>query len=159
MILDINKTEKTEKPLLFGDSLVAYMPESFDFINRGIAGLTAYALKYILEERVVQLNPSKAALHIGANDLRFTVMASPQDIAENVKDVFTELIEDLPETTFYLISSLPCVDEYDNGLGLSAGTEMNALHDELNLEYQEQLKGMGIRYINLNQYLINCKRQ
>lgn len=155
MILDIKDADKTDKPLLFGDSLVAYMPKTFDFLNKGIGGLTAYALKYILEERVVQFNPSKAALHIGANDLRFTVMSSPQEIAENVKDIFTELIRDLPETKFYLISSLPCVDEYENGLGLSADTKMNAMHDELNLEYQDQLKGMGIYYINLNQYLIN----
>lgn len=155
MIIDNTNKSKLEIPLLFGDSLVAYMPESSNFLNKGIAGLTAYALKFILEERVVQYNPSKAALHIGANDLRFTVMSTPYDIALNVKEIFEELIVDLPETQFYLISPLPCVDDFDNGLGLSAGTVMNDQHDELIQEYLKQLKGMGIEYINLNQYLKN----
>lgn len=155
MIIDIDNIEPTERPLLFGDSLVAYMPESFDYINQGIAGLTAYALQYILEERVVLHNPTKAALHIGANDLRFTVMSSPQEIAETVKLIFEQLMIDLPDTKFYLISTLPCVDEFDNSLGLSRATKMNALHDELNEEYKKHLEGMGIEHINLNQYLRN----
>lgn len=155
MILDIEDIKKTERPLLFGDSLVAYMPDSFDYNNQGIAGLTAYALQFILEERVVMHNPTKAALHIGANDLRFTVMSSPQEIANTVKLIFEELMADLPDTKFYLISTLPCVDEFDNSIGLTSGNKMNGFHDELNLEYKKQLKGMDIEHINLNQYLRN----
>ena len=155
MIIDIDNIEPTERPLLFGDSLVAYMPESFDYINQGIAGLTAYALQYLLEERVVMHNPTKAALHIGANDLRFTVMSSPQEIAETVRLIFLELMRDLPDTKFYLISTLPCVDEFHNSMGLPHGTVLNEAHDELNQEYKKQLDGMGIEHINLNQYLRN----
>ena len=150
-----NNKNMTSKPLFFGDSLVDYMPDSWDLINNGIAGMTAYALKYILDERVVRFNPECAVLHIGANDLRFTVQSEPEEIAQNVKNIFIDLIEQLPHTKFYLISTLPCVDHLEDLGSLKKQVPMNQVHTQLNLEYHKALEGLGIEHIDLNQYLMN----
>lgn len=151
----IDKNNKEVLPLLFGDSLVAHIPESFELINRGISGMTAFALKYILDERVVSLNPTVVALHIGANDLRYTVMSTPEDIVLNVVEIFNELMDALPDTKFYLISTLPCVDGLNDDYSLTPVPHMNDLHIILNTQYQEALKDMYVEYVDFNKYLLN----
>lgn len=153
--MDLDKNKHEVLPLLFGDSLVAHIPKSFKLVNRGISGMTAFALKYILEERVISLNPHRVALHIGANDLRYTVMSTPEDIVLNVKEIFSDLIQALPDTKFYLISTLPCVDDLEDDFTLTPENRMNDLHTALNLQYQDMLEDLGVGFLDFNKYLLN----
>lgn len=155
MVINKQNSVNKNKNLIFGDSLVEKIPSDFNIINNGIGGLTSGALLSLLDELVIKFNPQKVYLHVGTNDMGETVMASPREIATNVQKIFMILKRNLPNTKFYLISTLPCVDERDSMFTLGRGIRMNALHNKLNEEYLNYLEGMDIKFINLYQALIN----
>lgn len=142
--------------LFFGDSLIAYMPKSWSVLNKGLGGMSAFTLKGLLDELVIQNKPSTVVLHIGANDLRNKSMSSPQEIASNVKEIFNTLIAALPKSEFYLISSLPCLDDVNCFFNPDQRQDFSVLHKNLNIEYQKTLKDLPVTYLDLSQYLINA---
>lgn len=121
-ILQIVRQTELARPggvVFYGDSLTQLFPVSRlfpelpDVQNCGIAGAVSQELLWTADEAVIKRRPRLVVLMVGTNDLGNTVMASPRDVACNVRDLVDLVLGNLPETRILLWSPLPCVEELD----------------------------------------------
>lgn len=117
--------------------------------------MTSDVLLNHLDELVIKYEPKEVYLHVGTNDLGETSMRSPRAIALNVLKIFTVLKNNLPNTKLFIISVVPSIDALDSMFTLGRGIRQNALHEKINQEYKIYLEPLGIKYIDLSQYLYN----
>ena len=105
--------------VFYGDSLTQLMPVGRLFSELpgvqdcGIAGAVSEELLWMADEAVIRRRPRLVVLMVGTNDLGNTVMASPRDVACNVRDLVDLILGNLPEARVLLWSPLPCVEEVD----------------------------------------------
>lgn len=105
--------------VFLGDSLTELFPVDLHFPelavrhNCGIAGSVSQELLWMADEAVIKRRPRLVVLMVGTNDLGNTVMASPRDVACNVRDLVDLVLGNLPEARVLLWSPLPCVEELD----------------------------------------------
>lgn len=117
---DISKLQNGT--VFLGDSITEryelenYYP-SMKVINRGIGGDTMgaripYGVYDRLSSTVYNLNPNKLILMIGGNDLIWIKSDSLELKLEQYAYLVWTLKTNLPETEFYLVSTLPAKGEY-----------------------------------------------
>lgn len=73
--------------------------------NRGIGGDTTAGLLKRLDISVLQINPAKIVLLIGANDINGGV--SEEDILKNYREILNTITDKLPETEICMMSIIP----------------------------------------------------
>lgn len=110
-IKKLNAGAKKKGIVFAGDSITEGYPLSEMFprtspiYNRGIGGITSKWLLENLDAHVLDLEPSKAFLLIGTNDLGDGLEA--EEIAENIGLICEKLAAALPDAEAYLISVYP----------------------------------------------------
>lgn len=157
-ILDIIKKQDHTKPdghLFFGDSIIEGIPNDLPIINNGISGMSSEVIETLLDELVIKFNPRAVYLHVGTNDLGNTVMASPRDIALNIQRIMLIIQRNLPNAKLFVISTLPCLDEFESFYATGKGIRSNDLHQILNIEIQDHLKHTNVTYLDLHSHLLN----
>ena len=121
-MLDIVRATESAEPggvVFYGDSLTQLFPvgrlfpELSGVQNCGVAGVVSEELLWLADDAVIKRRPRLVALMVGTNDLGNTVMASPRDVACNVRDLVDLVLGNLPEARVLLWSPLPCVEELD----------------------------------------------
>mgnify|MGYP003299348602 CR=1 FL=1 len=79
--------------VFFGDSIIEYfdlqthLKSTCSMYNCGIAGASTSILKNYIDEAVLKYRPQQVFIMAGTNDLGNTEMASPRDIAMNMKEI------------------------------------------------------------------------
>ena len=147
--------------VFYGDSLIEYynidkfLPWIDNKYNCGIGGITSEMLLHFVDEGVLKYKPSQVFLMIGTNDLGSTVMASPRDIALNVKELIDIIHHNLPECKIVLLSCIPCVESKHGYQVLKQGMRSN---DVLNLvlrEYKMIIPYDFVQFIDIYPCLCN----
>lgn len=72
--------------------------------NRGIHGITSQQLLKHLDSQVIDLNPNRVFLLIGANDLK---TRRPEEVYQTIQTIILEIHNQLPETDIVLMSVFP----------------------------------------------------
>lgn len=118
MLSIINQT-KNAKPggvVFFGDSITEMydVNKYFEDIpikyNSGIGGATSHELLWFIDEAVIKYQPKIVVLMVGINDLGYTTMFSPRQIALYIKDIIDIIRGNCPYTYILLLSTLPCIE-------------------------------------------------
>lgn len=148
--------------IFFGDSLTEFFDIDKYFknieikYNTGIRGITSGMLLHFIDEGVLKYYPSQVIIMIGTNDLGNTVMASPRDIALNVKEMVEIIHNNLPDCKIVLLSPIPCLKNqtyYETKQGLRN-------NDILQMIYQEYQHVIPYDYIQMiNIYDALCDKQ
>lgn len=149
--------------VFYGDSLTQYfdlekyMDNIANKYNCGIAGITSDILLHFIDEGVLKYEPSQVFLMIGTNDLGDTIMASPRDIALNVKEMVELIHYNLPECKIYLVSCIPCLEKYHGYKALKKGIRSNDMLKIIFKEYKRTIPYEYVNFINVYQALCNKK--
>lgn len=114
--------------VFYGDSLIEYYDVQKAFLkwpnvyNCGIGGITSDMLLHFVDEGVIKYEPQQVFILVGTNDLGNTIMASPRQIALNVKEMVEIIHYNLPQCKIHLLSAIPCDESLHgyraNGQGL-----------------------------------------
>lgn len=106
------EAEKDKGAVVFvGDSITqgwGSLAKDFPYLkvaNRGISGDTTRQVLYRIKEDVISLKPTAIVLLIGTNDLGLG--GNPDDAAENVKAILTQIRTELPETPVIVCKVMP----------------------------------------------------
>lgn len=107
---EMNKTAKKGLTVFFGDSLTEFYDTSSAFpeienLNRGISGDTTSGMLSRLDNNLLPLEPSRVIFLGGANDLNRGV--TPEKIAENIREILTEIKTALPDCEVFVESLYP----------------------------------------------------
>lgn len=134
--------------VFYGDSLIEnYDLKSYfhqdDIYNCGIAGLTSDMLLHFVEEGVVKYKAKKVFILVGTNDLGETIMASPRDIALNMKELVEIIYQNLL-CQIYVISPLPCNEAVEGYHATGRGIRNN---DFLKMIFTECKKMIPYHYV------------
>lgn len=108
--------------VFLGDSITERYPLATYYpgmvvVNRGIGGdtmgaMAAYGVYDRLSTTVYNLNPKKVILMIGINDIIWVKSATIQEKSDQYAYLVWTLKKNLPNTEFYLVSTLPCKGKY-----------------------------------------------
>lgn len=150
------------KVVFYGDSITEYFDlkkylSDWDCYNCGIAGITSDMLLHFVDEGVLKYEPSEVYLMIGTNDLGNTIMASPRDIALNVKEMVEIIHYNLPDCQIHLVSSIPCIEKLQGYKTLKSGIRSNDVLKMIFKEYQRVIPYEYVHFINAYQALCNKK--
>lgn len=116
-IVNQTKTAKSGGVVFFGDSITEMydLDKYYENIpikyNCGIGGATSQELLWFIDEAVIKYQPKIVVLMIGINDLGYTTMISPRQIAVNIKEIIDVIRGNCPQTYILLLSTLPCIEE------------------------------------------------
>ena len=149
--------------VFYGDSITQYFPlqqymsDLGDCINCGIAGMTSDILLKFIDEGVIKYQPKEVFLMIGTNDLGNTVMASPRDIALNVKEMVEIIHYNLPETKIHVLGCIPCIEEIHGYKAENKGMRSNDILKMIDKEYRRMIPYDYVHFIPLFQSLCNKK--
>ena len=165
MIEIIHQQKHVQKggPVFYGDSLTQYFDlkkymSHIDYkYNCGIAGITSDILLHFIDEGILKYEPSVVYLMIGTNDLGNTIMASPRDIALNVKEMVEIIHYNLPECQIHLLSCIPCVEKYHGYKAMKAGIRSNDILKMIFKEYKRMIPYDYVDFINVYPALCNKK--
>lgn len=141
--------------VFYGDSIIEYYDVEHIFkslghvYNCGIGGITSDMLLHFLDEGVIKYHPSQVYILIGTNDLGNTVMASPRDIALNVKEMVEIIHYNLPKCQIHLISPIPCVEKIHGYTSMHQGLRSNDILNMLISEYQRVIPYDYVDYIDV----------
>src|SRR5690606_34150837 len=110
-----NKFEINADFLFMGDSMIEYLDvkssfPNLDVLNRGVAGATTKLIMENLADIVGSIVPNKLFISIGSNDL-VLLRSTPDEVIENVINVFKTLQQKFPETKLYYLSTTPVLKE------------------------------------------------
>lgn len=164
-MLDIVAQQKYHQDggtVFYGDSITEqfpiqeYMKELGDVYNCGISGITSDMLLHFVDEGVIKYKPQRVVIMVGTNDLGNTVMASPRDIALNVKEMVEIIHYNLPDCQIVLVSALPCLEKY-HGYKASFGIRSNDILKMILKEYQKMIPYDYVQFINAYPALCNKK--
>lgn len=142
-IIQQQKKAQPNQTVFFGDSIVQYfdlakfLPSLGTCYNCGIAGITSDMLLHFVDEAVIKYQPRQVFLMIGTNDLGDTIMASPRQIALQVKELIEIILGNLPEAKIYLLSCLPCLEALHGYQAQHKGLRSN---DSLQMIFDEEQK-------------------
>jgi len=128
-------------------ALEEYFP-GFPVLNRGIYGDTTYGVKKRLDESVLNLNPSKVFLLIGANDINKTNDLN-EVIVGNIKDIIYQIRNVIPDTTVYLQSLYPVNPSGKNSSRIDIFKLNNERISSINLLLENICNGEDIIYIDM----------
>lgn len=149
--------------VFFGDSIIEYcdldkwFPDIKNKYNCGIGGITSDMLLHFLDEGVIKYDPKQVFLMIGTNDLGNTMMASPRDIALNVKEIVEIIHYNLPDCQIYLLSCIPCLEKVHGYKATKQGMRSN---DVLKMIYKEYKRSIPYDYVQLiNIYPALCNKK
>lgn len=165
MIEIIHQQKHVQKggTVFYGDSLTQYFDlkkymSHIDYkYNCGIAGITSDILLHFIDEGILKYEPSVVYLMIGTNDLGNTIMASPRDIALNVKEMVEIIHYNLPECQIHLLSCIPCVEKYHGYKAMKAGIRSNDILKMIFKEYKRMIPYDYVDFINVYPALCNKK--
>ncbi|MGX8019828.1 GDSL-type esterase/lipase family protein [Streptococcus pasteurianus] len=106
----LNKSVSHPNILFVGDSITEFFPvhelltSTVRLYNRGIHGITSQQLLKHLDSQVIDLNPNRVFLLIGANDLK---TRRPEEVYQTIQTIILEIHNQLPETDIVLMSVFP----------------------------------------------------
>lgn len=141
--------------VFFGDSLTQYLnlgkffPEYKNAYNSGVVGISSHMLLHLVDEGVIKYAPKTVFLMVGTNDLGNTVMASPRDIALNVKEIVEIIHYNLPECQINLVSCIPCVEKIHGYRAKGDGLRSNEILQMVLSEYQRVIPYDYVKFINV----------
>lgn len=125
-----NEIEKDTGAVVFvGDSITqgwGTLARDFPYLkvaNRGISGDTTRQLRYRFKEDVISLKPTAIVLLIGTNDLGLG--GNPEDAAENIKAILSQIKTDLPKTPVIVCKVMPRQQQFAEKI-----KKLNALVDD-----------------------------
>ncbi|MEG0277084.1 MAG: GDSL-type esterase/lipase family protein [Coprobacillus sp.] len=149
--------------VFFGDSITEYfdidkhMSDIENKHNCGIGGITSDILLHFIDEGVLKYQPQQVFLMVGTNDLGNTIMASPRDIALNVKEMIEIIHYNLPECQIHLLSCIPCIESMHGYKSTKQGLRSN---DTLKMIYKEYKRVIPYHYVNfINVYPALCNKK
>jgi len=149
--------------VIIGDShteffaLEEYFP-GFLILNRGIYGDTTYGVKKRLDDTVLNINPSKVFLLIGANDINKT-NDKDEVIAGNIKEIARKIRNVIPNTKIYIQSLYPVNPDGKNSSRLDIGKITNERVSSINLLLKDFCDAEGYIYIDMFSRLIDTNGQ
>lgn len=149
--------------VFYGDSITEYcdldqwFPNIENKHNCGIGGITSDMLLHFIDEGVLKYAPRQVFIMIGTNDLGNTVMASPRDIALNVKEMAEIIHYNLPECQIYLLSCIPCLEKYHGYKATKQGIRSNDVLKMIFKEYKRMIPYDYVHMINVYPALCNKK--
>lgn len=162
MLEIIRQPRVAGQTVFYGDSITEYFPlnpymqELGTCYNCGIAGITSDILLKFIDEGVIKYQPKQVFIMIGTNDLGNTVMASPRDIALNVKEMVEIIHYNLPDTLIHVMSCIPCLEEQtykETKQGIRN-------HDVLKMIFKEYQKMIPYEYVHfINIYPSVCNKK
>lgn len=161
-LLKQNKNIQKGGTVFYGDSLTQYfdvhkyMSIKEPVYNCGIAGITSDMLLHFVDEGVLKYEPKVVYLMIGTNDLGNTIMASPRDIALNVKELIEIIHFNLPECQIHLVSCIPCIEKL-HGYKVKGGIRNNDVLKMVFKEYKNIIRYEYVHFINV--YLALCNKK
>lgn len=158
-MLEIMDRQRKVDTVFFGDSITRYMDIekyfSFEAANCGIVGITSQMLLHFVDEGVIKYQPKRVFLMVGTNDMGNTVMASPRQIAMNVKQLVEIIHENLPEAHIYLISCIPCVEKIHGYQYKGEGLRSNDTLRMIFWEYKRIITGSCVSFIDVFDSLLD----
>lgn len=166
-MLQIIQNTKEAKPggiVFFGDSVTEmydlnqYFPHFPIIYNCGIGGATSSELLWIVDEAVIKYQPHVVVIMIGINDLGNTVMASPKEIAMNVKNMIDLIRGNCPQTKILLLSTLPCVESI-RSYHQVPGIRCNDLVEMIYQQYLELIIDSKVNFLNVFPEFIDCHKE
>ncbi|UTY40136.1 GDSL-type esterase/lipase family protein [Allocoprobacillus halotolerans] len=137
--------------VFYGDSIIEYYDVEHVFkdlgpvYNCGIGGITSDMLLHFVDEGVIKYHPAKVFILVGTNDLGNTMMASPRDIALNVKEMVEIIHYNLPECQIHLLSPIPCIENLHGYQSMHQGLRS---HDTLEMIMQEYQRMIPYDYVH-----------
>lgn len=165
-MLEIVKNQKgieSGGTVFYGDSITEYfnidkhMENIVNKHNCGIGGITSDILLHFIDEGVLKYEPSQVILMIGTNDLGNTIMASPRDIALNVKEMVEIIHYNLPECQIHILSCIPCIESMHGYKSTKQGIRSN---DVLKMVFKEYKRVIPYEYVNfINVYPALCNKK
>ena len=138
--------------VFFGDSIIEYfdlqthLKSTCSMYNCGIAGASTSILKNYIDEAVLKYRPQQVFIMAGTNDLGNTEMASPRDIAMNMKEISEIIHYNLPECQIVLCSPIPCVESIHGYQTLKMGLRS---HDVLKMIEKEYKRIIPYDYVTI----------
>lgn len=157
------KTAQDNGVVFYGDSLTElcnldkYYPEIKNKYNCGICGITSDMLLHFIDEGVIKYQPSKVIIMIGTNDLGDTVMASPREIALNIKEMAEIIHNNLPKCQIYLLSNIPCIEKEHGYKVKKSGLRSNDTLKMIFKEMKNVIMYDYVQFINIYSSLCNKK--
>ncbi|MDQ8735619.1 SGNH/GDSL hydrolase family protein [Paenibacillus sp. LHD-38] len=154
--VELNKSVEKGGILFIGDSITEGFPihEMLKcgkaMYNRGIGGDKTQDVLNLMKDIVYDLEPAKVFLLIGTNDLGFDI--KPPAIVERIKEIVTNIQQQLPETKLYLQSIYPVNQSYPAS---QAGLRNNHDIQRINVAIREIASKDQIAYIDLYPKLID----
>lgn len=149
--------------VFYGDSITEYydiekfLPEIENKYNCGICGITSAMLLHFIDEGVLKYEPSQVFLMVGTNDLGGTVMASPRDIALNVKEMIEIIHNNLPDCKIHLLSCIPCLEGMHGYKVSNQGIRSNDVIKMIFREYKRMISYDYVNFINVYPAICNKK--
>lgn len=165
-MMQIIANQKYQEPdgiVFYGDSITEYfdlekfLPNLKNKHNCGIGGITSDMLLHFIDEGVIKYMPSQVFLMIGTNDLGNTIMASPRNIALNVKEMIEIIHYNLPECQIHLVSCIPCVEKQHGYKATKQGLRSNDILKMIFKEYKRVIPYEYVHFINIYPALCNKK--
>lgn len=162
-IIALQKDKVSGGTVFYGDSITEYfqIEKYMDCLdnkyNCGIGGITSEMLLHFIDEGVIKFNPSQVIIMIGTNDLGNTVMASPRDIALNVKEMVEIIHYNLPDCRIHVLSCIPCVEKYHGYKATKQGLRSNDILKMVFKEYKRMIPYDYVHFINVYPALCNKK--
>jgi len=159
---ELNKVETQADILFLGDSMIEYLDVKTAFpnlnvLNRGVAGATTEFILDNLSAIVGSIVPNKLFISIGSNDL-VLLRSTPNEVIENVTNVFKSLQQKFPYTNLYYLSTTPVLKEghklYKKIYVAGRTNEENQL---INKGLQNALEVINVTFINQYDALVDLE--
>ncbi len=153
---------KPQGTVFFGDSITEYcdlnqwFPHMQNKYNCGVAGITSDMLLHFIDEGVIKYQPSQVIMMIGTNDLGNTVMASPRQIALNVKEMIEIIHQNLPHCKIYLVSCIPCLENIHGYQATHQGLRSNETLQMIMQEYRKMIYYEYVHFIDVFDAFCDC---
>ncbi len=141
--------------VFYGDSIMEYfdlythLGTTIPMHNCGIAGASTSIMMNFIDEAVIKYKPRQVFLMAGTNDLGNTEMASPRDIALNMKEMCEVIHYNLPDCRIVLCSPIPCVESIHGYRNLKMGLRSNEILRMIENEYKRMIPYDYVQFVNL----------
>ena len=161
---ETNKTLEKRSIVFVGDSITEFFKvdeffEDVTAINRGIVGDTTDELLARIKESVYDIQPSKAFLMIGTNDI-VNGNRDPTYIVKNISKIIEGIKTNSPGTKIYLESVYPVYSMKDKKFDVyMVGKRTNEVITEINDGLKVLAKSENVTYIDVYSHLIGDNNQ
>lgn len=117
--------------------------------NCGIGGGTSQELLWMVDEGVIRYRPRAVVIMVGTNDMGNTLMASPKDIAFNIREIVSMILGGLPRCRVLVCSPTPCIERIE---GSASGKEVlrsNALLRMVLPQCRDMIRDARVRFLDV----------